>query len=119
MDKSHSTKSTESNPEKSYKCEQCPKSYNSKDHLVRDMESNHKVAEDSTEGARKKNICEYCGSTFARKDKLTRHIKQVHAPEETHKCGECGKSFITKDNLRKHLYTHKIEKGKAGATPPK
>ena len=54
MDKSHSTKSTESNPEKSYKCEQCPKSYNHKDHLVRHMESNHKVAEDSTEGAGKK-----------------------------------------------------------------
>ena len=83
------------------------------------MESNHKVAEDSTEGAGKKKICEYCGSTFARKDKLTRHIKEMHAPEETHKCGEYGKSFITKDNLRKHLYNHKIEKGKAGPAPPK
>ena len=83
------------------------------------MELDHRVAEDSTEGAGKNKICEYCGSTFTRKDHLTRHIKKVHAPEETHKCGECGQSFITKDNLRKHLYNHKIEKGKAGAAPPK
>ena len=48
MDKSHSTKSTESNAEKSYKCDQCPKSYNRKDHLVRHMELDHRVAEDST-----------------------------------------------------------------------
>ena len=119
MDKSHSTKSTESNPEKSYKCEQCPKSYNCKDHLVRHKELDHRVAEDCTEGAGKNKICEYCGSTFTRKDHFTRHIKKVHAPEEAHKCGECGKSFITKDNLRKHLYNHKIEKGKVGAASPK
>ena len=120
MDRNHFIKSTESNPEKSYNCEQCPKSYNCKDHFVRHMESDHKVvAEDSTGGAGKKTICEYCGSIFARKDHFTRHIKMVHAPEETHKCGEYGQSFFTKDNLRNHLFSHRIEKGKTGAAPPK
>ena len=105
--------------EPGYSCDICNQKFSRKEHLVRHMELDHRVAEDSTEGAGKNKICEYCGSTFARKDHLGRHIKQVHAPEETHKCGKCGQSFITKDNLRKHLYNHKIEKGKAGAAPPK
>lgn len=82
---------------KSFHCETCGKSFDSKLKL-----SSHQIIHRPV----RPHVCTVCGKAFLYKNKLERHILLVHARERPFPCSLCGKKLASKFGLGIHLKTH-------------
>lgn len=108
-----------------HQCEQCPKSFTSRNKLQSHINSVHLKKRDFK--------CEICGKAFLEKNNLKGHLrihngdrkyqcdlcpktflfagtlrchKLTHTQDKQHECHVCGKRFLMKTTLNKHLYVH-------------
>lgn len=90
---------------KAYKCQQCPYSFNRRDHLTRHTLVHTKL---------KPYHCTYCSKDFTRNDHLRRHQQRVHGEEtaaaaslndvtQRFICQECKAIFTSSGHLRVHM----------------
>ncbi|KAK6641656.1 hypothetical protein RUM44_013371 [Polyplax serrata] len=82
---------------KSFHCETCGKSFDSKLKL-----SSHQIIHRPV----RPHVCKVCNKAFLYKNKLERHILLVHAKERPFPCTLCGKKLASKFGLGIHLKTH-------------
>ncbi|TRY86414.1 hypothetical protein DNTS_004195, partial [Danionella cerebrum] len=79
--------------EKPHSCDQCGKSFITKNYLQCHMRIHT---------GEKPHSCDQCGKSFITKNNLQCHMR-IHTGEKPHSCDQCGKSFITKNNLQCHM----------------
>lgn len=86
--------------DKLQKCQMCPKSFSSAEHLRRHMRihTNEKPYK-----------CQFCYKTFAQVDYLKKHVR-THSTEKPFKCQCCHKVFAQVDHVRRHMRIHTAEK---------
>ena len=77
------------NSVKSFSCQYCNKSFNSKFTLKEHINAEHLQL--------KLSSCQYCEKSFAKKGDLRKHINAVHLQALT--CQYCEKSFDRKDHI--------------------
>lgn len=82
---------------KSFHCETCGKSFDSKLKL-----SSHQIIHRPV----RPHVCKVCSKAFLFKNKLEKHILLVHARERPYPCSLCGKKLASKFGLGIHLKTH-------------
>ncbi len=79
-------------------CHLCPRSFKSKDGLVKHMAKEHDLE--------KKFECDQCDYKAAVPSLLKKHVNRKHSEQSLdHLCQECGKSFKDKDYLQNHIRT--------------
>ncbi|XP_062558359.1 myoneurin-like [Armigeres subalbatus] len=84
-----------------HQCEQCPKSFTSRNKLQSHINSVH---------LRKRDFkCEVCGKAFLEKNNLKGH-QRIHKGDRKYKCDLCPKSFLFAGTLRCHQLTHTQDK---------
>ena len=119
--KKHITRSNCSRP---FKCEDCPKKFQTGEKLVKHTKYCEKPSACSSCGksfgnqARlkkhevchkvKSEHCEKCGKTFSRPSDLTLHMKS-HANEKLYGCSFCNARFNYLGGLKSHMVTHSRE----------
>nr|KAF6408526.1 zinc finger protein 114 [Molossus molossus] len=86
--------------EKSYKCQDCGKSYAYHSFLVKHM---------SIHTGEKPYKCKKCGQAFRYSLHLNKHLLK-HIVEKSHKCKECGRAFHKAWNLTIHTRIHTGER---------
>ncbi|XP_024904403.1 zinc finger protein 114 [Pteropus alecto] len=82
--------------EKPYECEKCGKAFRYSLHLNKHL-IKHIM--------KKSHTCKECGKAFSRSSKLIEHTR-MHTGEKPYKCKECGKAYISNSGLKSHLKTH-------------
>ncbi|XP_034936811.1 Krueppel homolog 1-like [Chelonus insularis] len=92
----------ENNPDKSYQCLLCQKSFDQKNVYQSHLRSHGKEGEDPYR-------CNICSKTFAVPARLTRHYR-THTGEKPYQCEYCNKSFSVKENLSVHRRIHTKER---------
>ncbi|XP_039450104.1 zinc finger protein weckle-like [Culex pipiens pallens] len=117
------------------RCEECDKSYASRQMYVLHLQSKHPDSPElrfqcgicpkrfSSEKKTKQHEavhlpsdqkmvhpCNYCDKKFSKLVNVQAHIKAVHIGERPYVCEECGKAFGTKGALKEHQVTHSDEK---------
>lgn len=90
----HCTASGTSHAKKSFKCDYCPKTYNSQGALKMHIRTHTKPCK-----------CHLCGKAFSRPWLLNGHIR-THTGDKPFSCQFCHRAFADKSNLRAHLQTH-------------
>lgn len=81
--------------EKSFRCDQCPSSFN--------YEANLKLHGMLHEAEKSGSLqCQVCSTKLSRLASLRSHIR-IHEKEENLVCAECGDEFPTKGRLEAHL----------------
>lgn len=87
--------------EDSAKCDQCSRTYKTKDSLL--AHSCHRSRSRCKKGS---FPCETCGKVFTRKDLLLVH-RRIHTGELPYACVVCDKGFVTASKCSTHLATHR------------
>ncbi|CAK6444755.1 unnamed protein product [Pipistrellus nathusii] len=82
--------------EKPYKCPQCDKRFRRSSDLNKHFKSHQGI---------KPYKCSWCGKSFGQTSSLHTH-QRTHTGEKPFMCHECGKKFIQKSHLIKHQRTH-------------
>lgn len=82
---------------KSFHCETCGKSFDSKLKLT-----SHQIIHRPV----RPHVCKVCGKGFLYNNKLKRHALLVHEKERPFPCSLCGKQLASKFGLGIHLKTH-------------
>ncbi|XP_013365695.1 PREDICTED: zinc finger and SCAN domain-containing protein 4-like, partial [Chinchilla lanigera] len=85
---------------KSYKCEECPKTFRYFSHLL---------AHQRRHRNERPFVCAECNKGFFQTSDLRVH-QMIHKQEKPFACSQCGKSFTHKTNLRAHERIHTGEK---------
>ncbi|XP_053677908.1 zinc finger protein 729-like [Anopheles nili] len=86
---------------RSHQCEQCSKSFTSRNKLQSHINSVH---------LRKRDFkCEICGKAFLEKNNLKGHMR-IHDGDRKYGCDLCPKTFLFAGTLRCHKLTHTQEK---------
>uniref|UniRef100_A0ABI0NWB6 Uncharacterized protein n=1 Tax=Bos taurus TaxID=9913 RepID=A0ABI0NWB6_BOVIN len=123
------------NPQTSYKCKKCEKTFTNSSSLSRQRKihsgwkpfkctecgntsnQNSKLSQDRQIHTGKKPYeCKECGKAFMSCSHLSRH-QRIHTGEKPYKCTKCGKAFNQNSNLTQHQRIHteqKPYKGKEG-----
>lgn len=110
--------------EKTYKCQDCKKSYVYHSFLMRHMKihTGEKPYECKKCGKafryslhlnkhlikhimKKSHTCKECGKAFSQSSKLIEHTR-IHTGEKPYKCKECGKAYFSNSGLKSHLKNH-------------
>ncbi|ODN00564.1 putative zinc finger protein [Orchesella cincta] len=89
-------KSKPHDPNKSYPCEVCHRSFARSDMLTRHVRLHTGV---------KPYTCKMCGQVFSRSDHLSTH-QRTHTGEKPYKCPQCPYSACRRDMITRHLRTH-------------
>ncbi|RWS31972.1 MDS1 and EVI1 complex locus protein EVI1-A-like protein, partial [Leptotrombidium deliense] len=89
--------SEQSDGDREFKCDQCPKEFLWKSNLTR-----HQVAHDDN----RRYTCDSCKKVFTDPSNLQRHIRSQHIGARSHACPECGKTFATSSGLKQHTHIH-------------
>ncbi|XP_058457350.1 zinc finger protein 846 isoform X2 [Malaya genurostris] len=84
-----------------HQCEQCPKSFTSRNKLQSHINSVHLKKRDFK--------CEVCGKAFLEKNNLKGH-QRIHNGDRKYKCDLCPKTFLFAGTLRCHKLTHTQDK---------
>nr|KAF6367404.1 zinc finger protein 75D [Pipistrellus kuhlii] len=82
--------------EKPYKCPQCDKRFRRSSDLNKHFKSHQGI---------KPYKCSWCGKSFGQTSSLHTH-QRTHTGEKPFTCHECGKKFTQKSHLIKHQRTH-------------
>ena len=82
-----------SESEKTYSCNDCPKTFKRSKHFYRHKSSVHSNIVFS---------CEKCETNFSRSDHLARHRSSVHSNIEI-SCNKCDKQFSRRDKMNVHM----------------
>ncbi|XP_052888658.1 zinc finger protein 98 [Anopheles moucheti] len=86
---------------RTHKCEQCPKSFTSRNKLQSHVNGVH---------LRKRDFkCDICDKAFLEKNNLKGHMR-IHNGERKYACNLCPKTFLFAGTLRCHMLTHTQEK---------
>ncbi|EHB05283.1 Zinc finger and SCAN domain-containing protein 4 [Heterocephalus glaber] len=86
--------------QKSYKCEECPKTF---------VYLSHLLAHQRRHRNERPFVCAECNKGFFQTSDLRVH-QMIHKKEKPFTCSRCGKSFTHKTNLRAHERIHTGEK---------
>ena len=93
--------------QKSYKCDNCEKSFTSVKYLQKHQQDQNKKCEYNAQLNTKGRIqCGSCEMTFASEYNLKRHILGVHEGYKGYKCDLCGMSFGYSSVLHTHKKSH-------------
>ncbi|XP_033231782.1 GDNF-inducible zinc finger protein 1-like [Belonocnema kinseyi] len=88
--------------EKKYKCENCARTYKTKEGLRR-----HKCTK-LEEDVIPQFPCEFCGRRFKQKKYVTYHIDRVHQKDKSkasqikYSCNTCARNYSSSDSLKRH-----------------
>ncbi|XP_040190039.1 zinc finger protein 420-like isoform X2 [Rana temporaria] len=93
-------KNPSGDPESSFPCTQCEKTFLHSQDLVRHQRSHL---------GERPYVCNQCGKCFRRNTSLLIH-ERIHTGERPYQCAQCGKSFVQRQHLTTHLKTHTGEK---------
>ncbi|XP_035892595.1 zinc finger protein 37 isoform X2 [Anopheles stephensi] len=86
---------------RAHKCDQCPKSFTSRNKLQSHINGVH---------LRKRDFkCDICNKAFLEKNNLKGHLR-IHSGERKYACNLCPKTFLFAGTLRCHMLTHTQEK---------
>jgi uncharacterized Zn-finger protein len=77
-------------------CQLCNKTYSSRSHLLRHMESHSTL---------RPYKCDQCNKAFRNTSRLKRH-KEIHAGLKPYKCPLCDSKLSRKEHLKRHLMIH-------------
>ncbi|XP_016072210.1 PREDICTED: zinc finger protein 114 [Miniopterus natalensis] len=110
--------------EKSYKCQDCRKSYAYRSFFVKHMSlhtgekpyeckkcgqafrySLHLHKHLGRHVAEKPHVCKECGRAFPKAWQLTIHAR-IHTGERPYRCKECGRGYTNNSSLKSHLKKH-------------
>uniref|UniRef100_A0A182WE82 Protein krueppel n=1 Tax=Anopheles minimus TaxID=112268 RepID=A0A182WE82_9DIPT len=86
---------------RAHKCDQCPKSFTSRNKLQSHVNGVH---------LRKRDFkCDICHKAFLEKNNLKGHMR-IHNGDRKYACNLCSKTFLFAGTLRCHMLTHTQEK---------
>lgn len=86
-------------------CHYCDEKTKSKTHLLRHMQSTHKLAL-SQRGAPCGLMCRFCPTVFRTKHQRIAHEVRNHTFDYKFKCSLCESKFLVKSDFTKHLNRH-------------
>lgn len=91
---------------KSYECDFCQKSFESKSSAALHMERFHMIGGQNRKQQKGKYPCDICNRVFSFSGNLPRHKIRLHSPDLPFPCQVCPDRFNTERLLSKHLGTH-------------
>ena len=94
-----------SQSDKTYKCENCPKSYSRRESLRRHIREVHE-GQGQVQGQVHK--CDKCDKKYYRKEGLRRHVRIVHEGAQAGQCYMCDNKYF-RDLDRHIVVTHSLK----------
>lgn len=82
-----------------HQCEQCPKTFGTKQKMHRHMWIHRKKA----------FSCEVCATSFGMQNELDEHRLSQHSEASPYVCSECGKNFTSRQGLWEHNRSHNAQ----------
>lgn len=82
-----------------HQCEQCPKTFGTKQKMHRHMWIHRKKA----------FSCEVCATSFGKQSELDEHRLSQHSEASPYVCSACGKNFTSRQGLWEHSRSHNAQ----------
>lgn len=92
-------------------CYICDKSYTTKGHLSRHLETHGTNRSKTRKLSSKQFMCEVCNKQFRRKHSFVEH-QFIHTGEKPFACNVCNTSYSRRGSLNRHLKTHRYNQFK-------